>query len=805
VDRLLAVLRQPLIAAGLVVAVALACLWPRLGTPGLWEPQEMAVADEAAARADGTYQAPPSTPGCKRQPKADSARTLTPRLAAWGLKQDSSDGGMRWPLVMLGALGTLATFAVGWRLAGTRAGAVAAVVLLSFPLFTLQARMLTGELGTAVGATLVVYGLIAIADGGRWLDTRRGRLGVPLRALDLAVALVAIAGGAYLAFAGGGALVGLLPPLAGFAAAGAFALPALALGLRWLWRRLDPRTDHRRHPDVERARATRTADGWAIAAVALASLATVAVAVWLGYQIFELTAPTPGTRALFGKSIVTDECWSSALGGLWRAQDDLRVLYDSSFEEIGFGLYPWAPLVPVALAALAGGMVGDDRRRAGVVLLGWSVAAWLALSVFQRKVGYATYPAVPAAAIAIGLFLDGLWRQRAASATPSAAGRPTYSVMGWALIGLIIAAGVAVLAKDLTVFPERLSSLLVGNDGIKYPANAELLGFSLKTWVFVLGALVAVFMLFDLWLWHPPGWGSFLDDDDVRAVARWGSILAVIMSLLLGLFWAQGWHPAISRNLSSKHIFEVFHHLRRGDDVLGIMGSMGNAPRYYARSSFETINGRDELVGFLRRPGRVFALVPASELCSIHRARAEKLDFYVVDDTNARMLLLSNRLDPGHGDKNPLATAIVREPPEGIEATPIATFDNQIELVGVKMPASVKKDSTFEMTLIYHVIAPVNGTWQTFVHFDKGSLRFNGDHYAIRQRCQTSLWQAGDYIVDRFSVKAGDPGFPRDTFEVWTGFFTGTNPNWRNMPVSSARDGLKDSVNRVRLGTMKLR
>lgn len=795
-DRILAVLRHPLAVAGLIVALALACLWPRLGTPGLWEPQEMAIADEAAARADGTFQPARSTPGCERQPTADDARTLTPRLAAWGLHRSSSDGGLRFPLMLLGVLGALATFGVAWRMAGARAGLVAGAVLLSFPLFVLQARMLTSEIGTAVGATLLVYGLLAIADGGRWPGAGRWAATPLGRIIDLAVAGVAIAIGAHLAFHAGGALIGLLPPLAAIAVAGAFALPALGAGLVGLWRRLDPRCDPRLAPGP-------AIDGWQTLAVAIATLATAGLSVWLAIEIFDLAPRTPGTRALLGHSIVTGDCWSHALGGLWRAQDDLQVFYDSTFEQVGFGLFPWSPLVPIALAALAGGLVGDDRRRAGVVLLAWSVAGWIVVSVFQRKVGYAIYPAVPAAAIAIGLLIDGLWRQRAATEPAAAGTRGDYPVAGWLLIGLILAAGLAVLDKDLAVFPDKLTTLLVGGTGIKYPANAHLLWFSLKSWVSFLAILVVAPLVLDLWLWRPsPHW---LLDGELKQLAGRGSWLAVAMSVVLGLFWAQGWHPAMSRNLSSKHIFEVYRERRGASDALGIMGSMGNAPRYYADTAFETIGGNADLVTFLRRPARVFAMVPASELCSIHRAQADGLVFHVIDDENTRTLLLSNRLDPGHADKNPLATAIVREPPAGVEQVPFATYDNQIELVGVKMPAAVSRNADFEMTLIYRVKAPIGGAWQVFVHFDKGALRFNGDHWPIRQRCQTSMWQTGDYIVDRFTVNAGDPGFPRDTFDVWTGFFTGSNPNWRNMPVSSARDGTKDAVNRVKIGTIRLK
>ena len=621
------------------------------------------------------------------------------------------------------------------------------------------------------------------------------------RALDLAIAGLALALGGHLAFRGGGALVGLMPPLIAVALAGGFGLPALGAGLVALGRKLDPR----REPATDGA----TIDGWATAAVVLATIASAGVAVWLAVEIFELVPRTVGTRALFGKSIVTSECWSHAVGGIWRTQDDLLKTYDSAFEQAGFGMFPWAPLIPVALAALAGGMLGDGRRRAGVILLAWSVAGWIVTTVFQRKVGHALYPAVPAGALAIGLFVDGLWRQRTATEPASAGSRADYNATGWMLIGLIFAAGIAVLAKDLIAFPEKLSSLLVGNDAIKYPANAELLFLPLKAWVAILAVALALPAVLDLWLWRPatrPGQPPrLLEHPTLRAITSRGVAVAVGVSVVFGLFWTQGWHAALSTNLSSKHIFEAYRDLRGDGDTLGIMGSMGNAPRYYAHGDFETIGGRDELLGFLRRPARVFAMVPASELCSVHRAKADGLVFHVLDDTNTRTLLLSNRLDPGHSDKNPLSSAIIRQAPAGIEQVPIATYDNQIELVGVKMPSSVARNGSFQMTLTYHVIGPVGGAWQTFVHFDRGALRFNGDHYAIRQRCQTSMWQAGDYIVDTFTVSAGDPSFPRDDFEVWTGFFTGSNPNWRNMPVSNAREGLEDNVNRVKIGTIRLR
>jgi hypothetical protein len=83
-------------------------------------------------------------------------------------------------------------------------------------------------------------------------------------------------------------------------------------------------------------------------------------------------------------------------------------------------------------------------------------------------------------------------------------------------------------------------------------------------------------------------------------------------------------------------------------------------------------------------------------------------------------------------------------------------------------------------------------------------LRFNGDHEPINGRCQTSTWQPGDYIVDTFTLRAGGGTFPAGPYEVWTGFFTGSNPNWKNMAVSEAPADMRDTADRVKITTITL-
>jgi 4-amino-4-deoxy-L-arabinose transferase-like glycosyltransferase len=760
VDRFFALLGHRIFAPCAAVVLAATVLLAALGTPGLWEPQELAVADHAVARneparPDPAASKPAPAAACpKTAPSDDGARTLTERAAATG----QSSAGMRLPLALLGVLTVLAVFAIAMRFAGARAGLLASLVCLSFPLLVLQARQLTSELGTAAGATLLIFGLTHALRPwpGRW------------RTVDLSLSLLAIPVGGALAFYGGGALLGLLPPL--------LAVTAIAAGSGLCFRR------------------DRSAPGWSITGL-LSIAAVVSVVAVLAWQLYDLRDPIPGTRALAGKSIVPADCWSTALGGLWRFDDDLRTTYDSVFEQIAFGTFPWGIVAPLAIAILLGSPE-ERQRRAAVLTLGWAAASWIATAAFQRKVGFAIFAGFPALAVIIGLWLDNV--VDAVTGERASSKRPNPHALGGLLVGLFIVLGALALGKDLQTFPERITSLLVGNDAVKYPKNAVLFGVPLRAYLLALGVAVAGSLAMTLWTWREPV-------SPMRHIWSRRALAACLGATVITCgFWPL-WHLALSRNLSSKQVFSTYQELRKDGDALGIMGDMGNAPRYYTDGNFEKLGNRDALLAFLKRPERVFALAPASELCAIHRG-AMGQPYHVLDDTSARTLLLSNRVD-GSADRNPLATAILRAEPAGIKTRPTGgriIYDDKIELIGWTMRDRVGRGDEFEVTLYFKILKSVGGSWKIFAHFDGSGLRFQGDHDPINNRCQTSFWQEGDYVVDRFQVDAGDATFNLGSYELRIGFFTGSAPNWKNMKVSSAPPGSLDSNDRVRLGAIIL-
>ena len=766
--------RWPVALATVLVMAALILL-PGLGSTGLWEPHERQLADRVApplevekAKAAEAKPTQPPTPApeedCLRAPPKDAkARTLTNKAIAFG--RDSlgdSDTGRRLPFALMGLLTALGTAGIAMRLGRPRAGVIAGLIVLSMPLLVLQSRMLTSEIGTACGGTLLVYGFLALARLG-------SAYGTVLAAVDAAISVAALALGGYLGFYGGGALLGLVVPIGACAAAGGFGIV----------------------PIVRREKILS-----AVPAL-LASLVAFALIGWLAYELYTLKEPAPGMmpapRALFGKALVTDTCWSSALGGMWRPDDDLRMAFDSMFEQIAYGTFPWGVLGPIAMVALLGS-TDKDQRSAGAISLAWGAGAWIACEVFQRKVGFTLYAGFPALAVAIGVWLDDVLSRRAkgdADAMPA----------GMMLVGLFFILAVLDLAKDMNSFADHVTSLLIGNDQLPYPKESKLLFIPTKLWILQIGMLAGLGFGLTMLVWRP---GTTPRARALQRIATWCVAVGFAGTVVMAAFWAFVWQPRIALNVSSKAMFETYKDLQKQGDALVIMGDLGHAPLAYAPDAKpEMVQSRDQIVKALVRPERVFAIAPQAELCQLHRELSGK-PYYVVEDRNVRNLLLSNKID-GTTDKNPLATAILHEEPKQLPFTPKGriTWDNKIQLIGWDIPQTMRRGSKVEITLYYKILQPVGGTWKSLMHFD-GPLRFNGDHEPIKGRCPTSTWQPGDYIVDTLTVTAGGGAFPTGKYDLWIGFFTGSAPNWKNMNVSEAPGDMRDTADRVKITSIML-
>jgi 4-amino-4-deoxy-L-arabinose transferase-like glycosyltransferase len=763
------------------VLLAATILLPCLGSSGLWEPSERQLADRVAPPLDVEPKPTLQRPGkddeeCLRTPPKDAAaRSLRDRSIELGRDTfGDTDAGRRLPFALFGLITALAAAGIAMRGGGGRAGVITVCVLLAMPMMTLQSRMLTSDIGTACGQALLMFALFGLA------RPNRRHLGA-----DLACSALALCCGFPLAFLAGGALLGLLVPIGAFAAAGSLGVPLIASAVRGRF------------------------DRGALVPL-LATLVAIVVVGVLAYQMYYWTEPYPGltpppARQMFGKAVVSEGCWSSALGAIWRAEDDIRFIFDSTFEQIAYGTFPWGVVGPIAMFMLLRSK-DPDRRLVGALTLAWAAAAWIATEAFQRRVGNAMFAGFPALAVASGVWIDDLLTSRTRRPTttddvilPTA--EPESSRPGGVmLIALFVGLAVLDLGKDLQSFTDKLTSLLTGSEIIAYPKEATAL-VSLRLWVLVLGVLAALGFALSLVLWRT-------EETRFGARMRKAANVAIAASfactITLAAFWSFVWQPVLAYHLSSKELLATYDELRTGNDPLYVMGDLGYAPAHYTDVKPEPAASREQIVAALKKPARVFAIAPQGELCTLHREMGDQ-PYFVLEDRNTRNLLLSNKVD-GATDKNPLQEMIAHKEPKGIKYRPKArvVFDNKLELLGWDIPPKLERGDDFEVVTYWKVLAPVGGAWTMLLHFD-GPLRLrDGDHKPIKDRCPTSSWQPGDFVIDRHPMKTGGGGYPPGKYELWIGFFTGSAPNFRNMTVSAAPGDMRDTTDRVKIASLLL-
>ena len=188
---------------------------------------------------------------------------------------------------------------------------------------------------------------------------------------------------------------------------------------------------------------------------------------------------------------------------------------------------------------------------------------------------------------------------------------------------------------------------------------------------------------------------------------------------------------------------------------------------------------RRQLVDYLKGSDRVMAIVSNTAVCDLDAAGIPTgAGYAVLSDPDKPYLLITNQLLDGERDRSPLAGIVRDASPRSTGTGVSAIFDDRIELVGVDLPAAVKRGTTFRVTLFYEVLRPLTRNWSTFVHFDGGGIRFQGDHEVY---CGTRRWRPGQWIVDSFEVKAATVA---GSYTLYTGFFTGGYGSWSRMKAT---------------------
>lgn len=264
-----------------------------------------------------------------------------------------------------------------------------------------------------------------------------------------------------------------------------------------------------------------------------------------------------------------------------------------------------------------------------------------------------------------------------------------------------------------------------------------------------------------------------------------------VWALFLNLPIAQ----ALTTQFSQRGIIERYEALAGDEEPLYRYRLVNKNSSFYARE-LEELSRND----FKERADgeRFFAIIPRDQLAAINTEfrRATDRTLPVLDDNGARFLLVSNRLEEGEEDRNPINTALIEKLPDGATTlkTPI-NFEDKIHLVGWKLePAQPAPGAPLTMHLYWKSMVDNPGTWKVFVHIDAAGQRIHGDHEPVEGLFPSRNWRKGDLIDDahRVTVKRT---ISAGRFTFYAGLYRGS----KRMEI---KDGPKDRENRARLGTV---
>jgi hypothetical protein len=805
--------------AGWAALFALLLVFPLLGSFGFWDPWELNLAERAREMVRA---------GNLTDPTVGRRYTAEPPLdlffAALGMKVFGvRELGARFGNAIF-AVGTLlGVYWAGLGLFRRRAALLATLALGTMPLFFLQARQLTSDMPLVFGLTLALGGLGRFA----WPADGRRRLGY------LGVATI----GMVIGTLSGGAMLGVALP--GLALAGTVAV-AWGLTPAEPVPGSSPLCPAGVGPDLP--------SGRSFGRGLLASPAGILVLVVGGVGLLVLVLTLTQANVAGQYSIL--------LGGTPRGGTPPQK-FDYLIRQIGFGVFPWSALVVFALgraivrlgedddrletqaAQPAWGAVEPHRERSAapsglesgarlgtarlafgqLYLLVFAAFGYGLSTVFVLMSGDARFAPLAPLALALGAFLDeALEGERAEP-----------------VLGLVVATGTMVVARDLFLAPEELPSLHLLNK-VKWPPQ-----LSLGPAFLLAGLAVAAGIYLGLATRartmgkgssprsSGPGWSlrQRLEDLLVR-VGRWGFHGAIVAAVVFAALVAHGLQPTLSRHYSFKPVLESYTRYAQGDEPIARYRVEGHGTGFYSAGEMVDLQNQDRVVAFLQPSRRAFVLVAAEELAALDAAfRLKRTDYFVVDASSSRFLLLSNRLSGGQEDQNPLKKyvwmsprppitvaagdnpGVVRYewpaerppwPPPRVPA--VAEFGNAIELLGADYPPEARRPGKIPLTLHFRVNRRPPPGFKIFVHLDSsGSPRVLGDHAPLDGTFPTSYWLPGEYIKDYVEVDIPLMTTPAGVYTFFIGFWPGGEQ--KRLPITSGTLG--DGFDRARVGTIDIR
>lgn len=751
-----------------LLGLATLLLAPRLSTEGLWDPHEVRLLE-------GTTE--PFDPHTLWQAKSFRAQLPQLPVVLGARLLGVNELGGRAPMLALGLLALLALYGLGrWLMPRDGWGVLfTGLVMLSSPLFFLSARHISATLPPMLFHTLAVFGLAALA----WPRPERRGLSI---AIGLSLALPGLAGGLLCS----GTLVGVVAPIAAVVAALALSggpwLPQLLLG---------GACGGLLVPAVRLVLQMAAAPpGWRFG-IAGACLLVAALGILvvrdrrtLGLSVLAAVVAIGLLPGISTERLAGYVPW---LGGVLHWPPSREPQVDTLLKGLGFYLFPWSGLVPLAFVALFSQLdpapapadadaatsseVSDGSAAYGrfalLLPLAWFATTYVLTTLQCALVADVSFPAAPALALLLGPYLARLLRE---------------PETGGAASGLCAALCIVMVGRDFFFAPEQLMSAHL-TDTLRWPAPLSPIGEALSACGIVLGAVFGL---------------------AIAARSPWRRRLlglGIVLSLAGAGAAAHGLAPALARHVSYRGLYTRYQKL--GGGALALYGVQQSSGRIYGQNSTQLYSLPDVMSFLFAKPTeRSFVIVGASELAAVDReARIRGSRYFVVDDSNAQFLLLTNRLLPGEDDLNPLRRFISdTEPHPQKSLSPHITFDDKLELIGYDIPNEVNRGEELLVRLYFKVLAPIPVNYRIFLHFDGMGTRWNGDHAPLNGKYATNYWSPGTYVTDEHRIPVSRMNQPAGYYQIFTGFWPGGDG--ARLKVTA---GPHEADLRVRLGVLQVK
>ena len=155
-------------------------------------------------------------------------------------------------------------------------------------------------------------------------------------------------------------------------------------------------------------------------------------------------------------------------------------------------------------------------------------------------------------------------------------------------------------------------------------------------------------------------------------------------------------------------------------------------------------------------------------------------------------------------------SAVAQTPDHALRATFGAASDgapaadNAVLLLGYDAPLQLAPGQTFTVTLHWQALAELSTDYKIFVHVfaPGGALVAQHDGQPVNWTYPTTMWRAGDFILDRHPLTLS-PDLPRGDYQIFVGFYDAAAPDVR-LPAFDAQ-GAPLADGHVQLATLHVR